>query len=181
VECDDGTFTVFTAGFAPGASASARDGSTVAVGVHVWLCLHGPRARMLRVPATRTVTSFLRCAYTAPGILPVAGPSVPRSLRLAALMCQCICAYACAWPEENVVCPFLFTQTHCRVVAMDLRGHGSSRCKDESDLSWQVVCVRAGERALAHNAQIRAGGTHTHAQTRICARKQTLLPRCSAT
>ena len=41
VECDDGTFTVFTAGFAQGASASARDGSTVAVGVRVSRCVRG--------------------------------------------------------------------------------------------------------------------------------------------
>jgi hypothetical protein len=39
VECDDGTFTVYTAGFETGANGSVRDGSTVAVYAHVGACV----------------------------------------------------------------------------------------------------------------------------------------------
>ena len=39
VECDDGTFTVYTAGFETGRNASTRAGSTVAVCAHFRACV----------------------------------------------------------------------------------------------------------------------------------------------
>ncbi len=39
VECDDGTFTVYTAGFEAGRNASTRAGSTVAVCAHFRACV----------------------------------------------------------------------------------------------------------------------------------------------
>jgi len=30
-------------------------------------------------------------------------------------------------------------KTHCRIIAMDLRGHGTTRCHDDSDLSMQTL------------------------------------------
>ena len=85
VECDDGTFTVYTAGFETGRNVSTRAGSTVAVCAHFRACVRllchmfslVSREKATQVACSAASAAAARSADTPRGLLRAPGTSAP--------------------------------------------------------------------------------------------------------